>query len=81
MVETLNLFWFLHQKPVINYFKELAKKYNANLEAVWLSAILHNLVRLNDLEPHDEIGLERDYNLLLERVLVKKLQKRLKRQF
>lgn len=63
--EMFSLFWFMHVKPVIDYSKELAKKYNANMGVVWLSAILHDLARLDDLEPHEEISAERAYNMLL----------------
>lgn len=59
-------FWFFHLKPVIDYSKELAKKYKANLEIIWLSATLHDIARLDDLEPHDEIGSEKAYNILLK---------------
>lgn len=65
--EVFSLFWFLHLKPVIDYSKKLAKKYNADMEVVWLSAILHDLARLDDIEPHDEISAERAYNMLLEK--------------
>ena len=66
MKEFWSDFWFLHVKPVIDYSKELAKKYNANLEIIWLSAILHDIARLEDLNPHDEIGAEKAYSMLLE---------------
>ncbi len=54
-------------RPLSTYYsKELAKKYSANLEVVWLSAILHDLAKLDNLEPHDEISAERAYNILLK---------------
>jgi len=79
MVETFSVFWFLHLKPVIDYSKELAKKYNANLEVIWLSAILHDLARLDDLEPHDEISSERAYNMLLEKGFNKEIAEEVKK--
>ena len=66
MAETYRLFWTLHLKPVIDDAKKLAKKYKANLEVVWLSAIFHDLARLDDLEPHDEISSDRAYHILLK---------------
>jgi putative nucleotidyltransferase with HDIG domain len=79
MAETFGLFWFIHLKPVIDYSKELAKKYNANLEVVWLSAILHDLARLDDLEPHDEISAERAYDMLLEKRFSKEIAEEVKK--
>lgn len=79
MVETFSIFWFLHLKPVIDYSKELAKKYNANLEIVWLSAVLHDLARLDDLEPHDEISSERAYDMLLEEGFSKEVAEEVKK--
>jgi len=76
--EMFTLFWFLHLKPVIDYSKELAKKYNANIETVWLSAILHDIARLDNLEPHDEISSERAYNILLEEGFSKKISTEVK---
>jgi putative nucleotidyltransferase with HDIG domain len=65
--EFFSLFWSLHVKPVIDYSKELAKIYNGDLETLWLAAILHDISRLDDLEPHDKIGAQMAYKLLLER--------------
>ena len=78
MKEVWSDFWLLHLKPVIDYSKELAKKYNANLEIVWLSAILHDIARLDDLEPHDEIGSEKAYNILLEEGFNKEIAEKVK---
>jgi len=58
-------FWFIHVKPTIDHSKALAKKYKANTETVWLSAILHDIARLDDKEPHDEIGSEKAHRMLL----------------
>jgi len=79
MKDMFSLFWFLHLKPVIEYSKELAKKYNANMEVVWLSAILHDLARLDDLEPHDEISAERAYTMLLQEGLNKETAEEVKK--
>jgi len=70
--ETFRLFWSLHLKPVIDMAKELAEKYDADIEIAWLSAILHDIARLDDLEPHDEIGSEKAYILLTEEGFDKK---------
>jgi len=79
IAKTFGLFWFLHVKPVIDFSKELAKKYNANLKVVWLSAILHDLARLDDLEPHDEISAERAYDMLLEKRFSKEIAEEVKK--
>ena len=60
-------FWDIHIKPVIEYSKQMAVKYGADLEVVWLGALLHDIARLEDAEPHDEIGSEKAYKLLLEK--------------
>lgn len=58
-------FWFFHVKPVIDISKEMARKYGADIEIVWLAAILHDIARLNDVEPHDEISAQSAQKLLL----------------
>lgn len=60
-------FWEIHVKQVIEFSKQMAVKYGADLEVVWLAAILHDIARLEDLEPHDEIGSEKAYAILLEK--------------
>lgn len=65
--EFYNWFWNIHIKPVIEYSKQMAVKYGADLEIVWLGALLHDIARLEDAEPHDEIGSEKAYKLLLEK--------------
>lgn len=65
--EFFNTFWDIHVKPVIEYSKQMAEKYNANREVVWLGAILHDVARLSDEEPHDKIGSEKTYKLLIEK--------------
>lgn len=65
--EFFGSFWFLHVKPVIDYSKELAKKYGGDLETLWLAAILHDIGRLDDSGPHDKIGAQMAYKLLMER--------------
>jgi putative nucleotidyltransferase with HDIG domain len=77
--EMFSLFWFLHLKPVIDYSKELAKRYKANMEIVWLSAILHDIARLDDLEPHDEIGSKRAYSMLLREGFSKEIAEEVKK--
>lgn len=64
--DVYSLFWKLHLKPVVDFSKEMAKKYNADLEVVWLAAIFHDIARLDDLESHDEISSERAYKIILE---------------
>ncbi len=58
-------FWDIHVKPVIGYSKEMANKYDADLEVVWLGAILHDIARLDDVEPHDEIGGNKGLEILI----------------
>ncbi len=76
--ETFALFWFVHVKPVIDYSKEMAKKYNANSEISWLSAILHDIARLDDLEPHEEIGAEKAYPIVLKEGFSKETAEKVK---
>jgi len=60
-------FWDIHIKPVIEYSKQMAEKYGADVDAVWVGAILHDVARLTDEEPHDEIGSQKGYEMLLEK--------------
>jgi putative nucleotidyltransferase with HDIG domain len=60
-------FWEIHVNQVIEFSKQMAVKYNADLEIVWLAAILHDIARLEDLEPHDEIGAEKAYTIVIEK--------------
>jgi len=76
--EFYQLFWNIHLKPVIEYSKQMAEKYNADKDAVWLGAILHDIARLTDEEPHDEIGSEKAYKLLLEKGFDDKLAETVK---
>ncbi len=41
--EFFNTFWDIHIKPVIEYSKQMAKKYNADVGAVWLGATMHDI--------------------------------------
>lgn len=63
--ETFSNFWDYHMLFVIQKSRKLAKKYGANEEVAWLSAILHDIARLDEAEPHDEIGSEKAFELLL----------------
>lgn len=63
--KTENDFWDYHVAPVIREAKRLAEKHGANEESVWLAAILHDLGQLDALEPHEEIGSEKAYKILL----------------
>lgn len=65
--EFYNYFWNIHVKPVIEYSKSMATKYGADLEIVWLGALLHDIARLEDIEPHDEIGSKKAYDLLIKK--------------
>jgi len=60
-------FWDIHIVPVIKYSKQMSEKYGADLESVWLGAILHDIARITGEDPHDEIGSEKAYKLLLEK--------------
>lgn len=65
---TFSDFWTFHVKPVIEISKRLAEKYNSAMpNVVWLAAILHDIARLTDQEPHDEIGAEKARVFLEER--------------
>ncbi len=65
--EFVSLFWDIHVKPVIEYSKQMAEKYGADVEAVWAGAVLHDIARLTEEEPHDEIGSQKAYKMLLEK--------------
>lgn len=60
-------FWDIHVKAVVEYSKQMAEKYEADMETVWLGALLHDIARLTEEEPHDEIGSEKAYEILLEK--------------
>jgi putative nucleotidyltransferase with HDIG domain len=70
--------WDYHIKPVIEEAKVLAEKYSANKNIVWLSAILHDLGQLDNLENHEEIGAEKAYKILLEENFSKEISKKVK---
>ncbi len=71
-------FWDIHVKPVIEYSKKMAEKYDADVEIVWLSAILHDIARLTEEEPHDEIGSEKAYKLLLKKGFTENIAEKVK---
>lgn len=73
-----NTFWDIHIKPVAEYCKQMAEKYQAEKEVVWLGAILHDIARLDDQEPHDEIGSEKAYKLLIDKGFDKELAEKVK---
>ncbi|OGI17970.1 MAG: hypothetical protein A3J63_00760 [Candidatus Moranbacteria bacterium RIFCSPHIGHO2_02_FULL_40_12b] len=73
-----NTFWDIHIKPVIEYSKQMAEKYGAHLEAVWLGAILHDIARLSDEEPHDEVGSKKAYQMLIEKGFNRELAEKVK---
>lgn len=60
-------FWEIHVKQVIEFSKQMAVKYGADLEVVWLAAILHDIARLEDAEPHDVVGSAKAYLMLIEK--------------
>ena len=76
--ELFSGFWDVHVKPVIEYSRQMAEKYEADADAVWLAAVLHDIARLTDEEPHDEIGSERAYKLLLEKGFEKDLAEKVR---
>lgn len=59
-------FWNVHVKPVIELSKQMADKYGANKEVVWLGAVLHDIARLTDESPHDEVGSRKAYGFVLK---------------
>jgi putative nucleotidyltransferase with HDIG domain len=76
--EWLPHFWSYHIKYVINKSKSLSEKYQADLEAVWLGAILHDIARLSDDNPHDEKGAEIGYKMLIEKKYSSELAEKVK---
>jgi HD domain len=62
--DTLTMFWDFHVKPVIEIVKNMAGKYGACYNALWLAAILHDIARVYDKQPHDKIGSEMAYDFL-----------------
>lgn len=71
--EKISSFWFVHVKPVIDRAKNLAEKYGADKEIVWLAAILHDIGQLEALESHEEIGAKKAYEIMLEKGYKKEL--------
>ncbi|MFA6160191.1 MAG: HD domain-containing protein [Parcubacteria group bacterium] len=65
--EFYGLFWNFHIKPVIEYSKQMAEKYDADVEAVWLGAIMHDICRLTEENPHDELGSKKAFSILIEK--------------
>lgn len=65
--EFYGLFWKFHVKPVIEYSKQMAEKYNADYEAVWLGAVMHDICRLTEEDPHDELGSKKAFSILIEK--------------
>ncbi|KKQ44488.1 MAG: hypothetical protein US63_C0026G0007 [Candidatus Moranbacteria bacterium GW2011_GWC2_37_8] len=65
--DNLMSFWNVHLKPVIDIAKKLAVKYEADLEIVWLAAVLHDIGQFDDIENHDTVGSEKAYKILFER--------------
>lgn len=57
-------FWHIHILSVIKYSKEMAVKYGADENIVWLGALLHDIAYLHDMEPHDEIGSVKAFEML-----------------
>lgn len=76
--EFFNGFWNIHVKPVVEYSKQMAKKYNADVYIVWMGAILHDIARLEDMEPHDEIGSKKAYKLLIDKGFSNDIAKKVK---
>lgn len=62
--DTLIMFWDFHVKPVVEIVKNMACKYSGDFDAVWLAAILHDIARAHDKQPHDKIGSEMAYDFL-----------------
>lgn len=62
--DTLTMFWDFHVKPVVEIVKIMACKYGADYNSLWLAAILHDIARAHDKEPHDEVGAEMAYDFL-----------------
>lgn len=77
--EVKRTFWDFHIKPVIEISKEMAEKYDADIEVVWLSAILHDIARLNNKDPHDEIGAKKAEEILGSKGFSKELIKKVSR--
>ena len=76
--EFYNCFWDIHLKPVIEYSKQMAIKYGADLEVVWLGALFHDIARLEEAEPHDEVGSKKAYDILIEKGFNHDLAKKVK---
>jgi putative nucleotidyltransferase with HDIG domain len=71
-------FWNYHVKNVIEESKRMAEKYSADIEAVWLAAIFHDIARIDDKEPHEEIGSEQAKVFLLEKGFEPELVEKIK---
>ena len=65
--DLLKGFWEHHIVPVVDLSKEMAQKYGAQSEVVWLGALFHDFALLDGSEPHDELGAIKTKDFLLER--------------
>jgi putative nucleotidyltransferase with HDIG domain len=65
--ESVRSFWSIHVKTVIDETKRMARKYGADLEIVWLSAIFHDLGQFEDLKTHEEISVKKAKKILKEK--------------
>lgn len=62
--ELLKNFWEFHVQPVIKYSLEMADKYGADKEVVWLGAMLHDIGILYNGANHDESGAKKADEIL-----------------
>lgn len=59
-------FWHYHIAAVIDIAKQLAKDYQADMLVVWLAAMLHDISKLSEKEPHEKYGSDMAYEMLVQ---------------
>lgn len=60
-------FWNIHVKNVIRFSREMARKYGANEDVLWVAAILHDIGQVENLEKHDELSVKRADEIMREK--------------
>jgi|GEM_PF-2487049 len=74
--EFYNGFWDIHVKPVIEYSKQMAEKYEADKEAVWLAQFFTTLRGLPMKSRTMKSALKRHTNFFSKKALMKNWRKR-----
>ncbi|MFZ2192931.1 MAG: HD domain-containing protein [Candidatus Moraniibacteriota bacterium] len=76
--DLLRAFWFIHLETVIALARKMARKYKANEEIIWLSAILHDIGQFHTLDSHEVVGSEKAYEILIKKDFEEKIAQEVK---